>query len=134
MQKINPGTLTMSLPVSQIVVTSPAKLAFISGQVALNAEGELIGPNDYVAQARQVFMNLKLTIEAAGGSAEHVTQMRIHVVNHRPELANIVFQAGAEVFGSEWPSTASTFLGVQALAFPEWIIEVDAIVALPQQN
>ncbi|EFU40461.1 translation initiation inhibitor [Paenibacillus vortex V453] len=120
----------MSLPVSQIVVTSPAKLAFISGQVALNAEGELIGPNDY----GQVFMNLKLTIEAAGGSAEHVTQMRIHVVNHGPELANIVFQAGAEVFGSEWPLTASTFLGVQAIAFPEWLIEVDAIVALPQQN
>lgn len=124
----------MSLPISQIVVTSSAKLAFISGQVALNAEGELIGPNDYVAQARQVFMNLKLAIEAAGGSAEYVTQMRIHVVNHRPELANIVFQAGAEVFGSEWPLTASAFLGVQALAFPEWLIEVDAIVALPQQN
>ena len=107
MQKINPSTLTDVVTglISQIVITSPSSLAFISGQVALNAKGELVGPDDYAAQARQVFANVKLAIEAAGGSAEQVAQMRIYVVNHRPELADIVFKAGFEVFGSEWPLT-----------------------------
>ncbi|SFE48416.1 Endoribonuclease L-PSP [Paenibacillus algorifonticola] len=82
-------------------------------------------------QAVQVFKNIKLAMVAAGAGPEHMVQMKIHVVNHRPELIEDVFKAGALVFGPEWPITASTYLGVQSLGLPEWLIEVDAIVALP---
>ncbi|MDP4097831.1 RidA family protein [Paenibacillus sp. P96] len=132
MEKINPSTLDrrFSHLITQVVVTPPSSLAFISGQVAVNQEGELIGINDYRQQALQVFKNINLALEAAGAKPEHVVQMKIHVVHHREELVEVIFQAGFEVFGEEWPLTASTLLGVQALGMPDWLIEVDVIAAI----
>ncbi|MFB5267446.1 RidA family protein [Paenibacillus enshidis] len=132
MKKINPSTLDQRFShlITQVVVTPPASLAFISGQVAVNRNGELVGQNDYRQQALQVFKNVNLALEAAGTLPEHVVQMKIHVVNHREELVEVIFQAGFEVFGEEWPLTASTLLGVQALGMPDWLIEVDCIAAI----
>jgi enamine deaminase RidA (YjgF/YER057c/UK114 family) len=132
MKKMNPETLTSTFNtfLSQVVVVSPSKLAFISGQVAVNEQGEFVGGDDYGLQAFQVFKNIKLAIEAAGAGPEHIVQMKIHVVGHRPELVEVIFKSGFDVFGSEWPLTASTYLGVQSLGLPEWLIEVDVIVAL----
>ncbi|MNM08606.1 Endoribonuclease L-PSP [compost metagenome] len=132
MKKINPDTLTSTVTslISQIVVAPVSALAFISGQVALNEKGELIGEGDYGLQARQVFINLKLALEAIAAGPENIVQMKIHVVNHRPELVDSIFKAGFEVFGDQWPLTASTFIGVQALGFEEWLVEVDAIVTV----
>ncbi|MNB74473.1 Endoribonuclease L-PSP [compost metagenome] len=132
MKKINPDTLTSTVTslISQIVVAPVSALAFISGQVALNEKGELIGEGDYGLQARQVFINLKLALDAIAAGPENIVQMKIHVVNHRPELVDSIFKAGFEVFGDQWPLTASTFIGVQALGFEEWLVEVDAIVTV----
>jgi enamine deaminase RidA (YjgF/YER057c/UK114 family) len=60
--------------------------------------------------------------------------MKIHVVNHRPELVDSIFKAGFEVFGNKWPLTASNFIGVQALGFEEWLVEVDAIVSISNEE
>lgn len=132
MKRINPITLTHTVTdlISQIVIIPASPLAFISGQVALNEKGELIGKGDYLLQARQVFANLKLALEAIDTEAKSIVQMRIYVVNHKPELIDSIFQAGFEVFGERWPKTASTFIGVQALAYEEWLIEVDAIASI----
>ncbi|AIQ63709.1 hypothetical protein PSTEL_12070 [Paenibacillus stellifer] len=132
MKKINPDTLTSTVTslITQIVVAPVSELAFISGQVALNEKGELIGEGDYGLQARQVFINLKLALDAIAAGPENIVQMKIHVVNHRPELVDSIFKAGFEVFGDQWPLTASTFIGVQALGFEEWLVEVDAIVTV----
>lgn len=132
MKRLNPDTLTNTVTslISQIVVAPTSSLAFISGQVALNEKGELIGEGDYGLQAKQVFTNLKLALEAITTGPENIVQMKIHVVNHNPGLVDSIFKAGFEVFGDRWPLTASTFLGVQSLAFREWLIEVDAIVSV----
>ncbi|WP_019535890.1 RidA family protein [Paenibacillus ginsengihumi] len=136
MDIINPATLTDAGKklIAQIKVAPASRLAFISGQVALNEKGELVGPGDYRLQAIQVFTNLKLAIEAAGGRPDQVAQMKIYVVKHNAELAKLVFAAGMEVFGPEWPLAASTYLGVESLGLPEWLIEADAIVALPPEG
>ncbi|TYP71893.1 RidA family protein [Paenibacillus methanolicus] len=132
MEKLNPDTLTHTVTslISQIVVVPASPLAFISGQVALNEKGELIGEGDYGRQAKQVFTNLQLALDAIATGPENMVQMKIHVVNHTPDLVDSIFKAGFEVFGDRWPLTASTFIGVQALAFQEWLIEVDAIVCI----
>ncbi|MEO2202996.1 RidA family protein [Paenibacillus pabuli] len=132
MKRINPSTLTQTVTdlISQIVIIPASPLAFISGQVALNEKGELIGKGDYLLQARQVFANLKLALEAIDTEAKSIVQMRIYVVNHKPEWIDSIFQAGFEVFGEGWPKTASTFIGVQALAYEEWLIEVDAMASI----
>ena len=130
--KFNPPTLVPPLLgiYAQTVVTDARRLAFIAGQVALDAGGVLIGANDYAAQARQAFLNLKLALAALPAAPASMVRMTIYVVNHRPELVATVFDAGREVFGEEWPVTASVLIGVQALGMPEWLVEVDGIAAL----
>lgn len=130
--KINPSTLMPPLlgVYAQAVVTDARRLAFISGQVALDVSGGLIGANDYAAQARQAFLNLKNALAAVPAAPDNVVRMTIYVVNHRPELVATIFDAGREVFGDDWPVTASVLIGVQALGMPEWLVEVDAIAAL----
>jgi enamine deaminase RidA (YjgF/YER057c/UK114 family) len=130
--KINPSTLMPPLlgVYAQAVVTDARRLAFIAGQVALDVSGHLIGANDYAAQARQAFLNLKNALAAVPAAPENVVRMTIYVVNHRPELVATIFDAGREVFGDDWPVTASVLIGVQALGMPEWLVEIDAIAAL----
>ncbi|MBW7457073.1 RidA family protein [Paenibacillus sepulcri] len=133
MKRINPGTLTNSVThlISHITVASSSRLAFVSGQVALNEKGELIGKGNYELQVLQVFTNLSYALEALNAGPEHIVQMKIHVVDHQPELVEVIFNAGFQLFGTAWPLTASTYLGVQSLALPDWLIEVDMIVELP---
>lgn len=115
---------------SQVTVVEAGKLAFVSGQVALDAEGKLVGPGDHRRQAEQVFENLKLAVEGIGGRARNIVRMTIYVVRHEESLIGPIFDAGHRVFGDEWPVTASTLLGVETLAMSSWLIEVEAVVAL----
>lgn len=133
MEIVNPKTLTDKVTslISHVVVTSASKLAFISGQVSVDDAGALVGSGDYYAQAIQVFTNLKHALEAVRADPLYIAKMNIFVVNHTPDLIPIIFDAGIHVFGPNWPKTASTYIGVQALADPEWLIEIDAIVTFP---
>ncbi|MCY9589991.1 RidA family protein [Paenibacillus chitinolyticus] len=133
MELLNPKTLTdkVTSVISHVVVTTASKLAFISGQVAVDETGKLMGSGDYRTQAIQAFTNLKYALDAAGADPLQMAKMNIFVVNHRPELVSVIFDAGLQVFGSNWPKTASTYIGVQSLADPAWLIEVDAIVTFP---
>lgn len=130
--KINPATLVPPLLgiYAQAVVADARRLAFIAGQVALDANGVLIGADDYAAQARQAFLNLKNALAALPAASANVVRMTIYVVDHRPDLVITIFDAGREVFGADWPVTSSVLIGVQALGMPEWLVEVDAIAAL----
>jgi enamine deaminase RidA (YjgF/YER057c/UK114 family) len=133
MQKLNPKS--MAPPVlglyAQIAIAPVGRLAFIAGQVALDGQGDLVGGTDYRAQARQCFINIKHAIEALNARPNQIVKMTINVVNHRAELLEPIFAAGHDVFGDEWPVTASMFLGIQTLGLPEWLIEVDSVVSLP---
>jgi enamine deaminase RidA (YjgF/YER057c/UK114 family) len=130
-EKINPDTLAR--PVldlyAQIVVSSAPRLAFISGQVALDERGVLIG-RDHATQARQAFRNLRLALEAVGAQPHDITKMTLYVAGHKPELIDPIFAAGRAEFGAQWPLTASVLIGVQTLGLPEWLIEIDAVAAL----
>lgn len=130
--RINPPELLPPLMdvYAHAVVTEASRLAFIAGQVALNANGELVGEGDHAAQALQVFRNLQHALSGAGASPANVVRMSIYVVDHRPELVPAIFAAGRAVFGDQWPVTSSVLIGVQALGLPGWLVEVDAIAAL----
>lgn len=132
--RINPPTLAppvMGL-YAQIMIAPAGRLAFIAGQVALDRDGTFVGPGDHAAQARQCFINIRDAVAAVGGVPADIVKMTINVVDHRAELIGPIFGAGQEVFGQDWPVTASTLLGVAALGLPEWLVEIDAIVALPE--
>ena len=102
-------------------------LLFISGCVAIDADGKLVGEGDVVAQARQVFANVGLCLGAAGASFADVVKVTTFLtdIEDRAKI-NPVRQ---EVFGHARP--ASTLVEVSALVLPEFLIEVEAVAVLP---
>jgi 2-iminobutanoate/2-iminopropanoate deaminase len=101
---------------------------FLSGIVAVDAEGTLVGGDDVVAQARQVFDNMRAVLAAAGCGFEDVVKVTIFLtdIDERPRI-NPVRQ---EMFGAARP--ASTLVEVPRLAVPDARIEIEAVALIPQ--
>ena len=119
----NPGTYT------HVVKATGQSLVFIAGQVAFDAQGQVVGEGDLRAQAHQVFQNLRTALEAADCGFENVVKLVTYVVNYQPVHRAVL----AEVRPNYLPATnppASTLLGVQALALPQLLIEIDAVAVL----
>ena len=128
---VNPSSLFPSLPhgFSQVVVASGRKMVFISGQTAWDVRKKIVGEDSVLEQARQAFRNLRKAIEAAGGTLKEIVALRIYIVNYQVENANALRTALNEFFSSAKPP-ASTWIGVSALAVPEFLIEIEATAML----
>jgi 2-iminobutanoate/2-iminopropanoate deaminase len=128
---INPNRLFPSLPhgFSQVVIATGRKLVFVSGQTAWDAQNNLIGGDSVLEQARQAFRNLGKAMEAAGGTLKDIVALRIYVVEYQAESGTAVGTAFREFFSSQNPP-ASTWIGVTALADPEFLIEIEATAVL----
>ncbi|MGI9412087.1 MAG: RidA family protein [Hyphomicrobiales bacterium] len=95
-----------------------------SGQVAWDDDRNLVGEGDLAAQAAQSFRNLKKVLAHAGATPGDVVRMRTYVVGHTPDKLAVIGPAIAEFFGDALPA-ANTLVGVEALALPEFLIEVE---------
>jgi enamine deaminase RidA (YjgF/YER057c/UK114 family) len=128
---INPDNLFPSLPhgFSQIVVASGKRMVFISGQTAWDERKNIIGGDSVLEQARQALRNLEKATGAAGGTLKDVVAMRIYVVDYQAECGTAVGIALREFFSTQNPP-ASTWIGVSALADPEFLIEIEATAVL----
>jgi reactive intermediate/imine deaminase len=102
-------------------------LLFVSGVVAVDADGNLVGGDDVVAQARQVLENLGRVLAAAGCGFEDVVKVTIFLtdVDDRPRI-NPLRQ---EMFGQARP--ASTLVEVPRLAVPGAKVEIEAVALVP---
>jgi enamine deaminase RidA (YjgF/YER057c/UK114 family) len=122
---INPDGLTTPEGYTQVIVATGSRLVFVAGQLADDAQGNLVGSGDLAAQARQAFANVGRALAAAGARPEQVVRLTIYVVRHRPEYLPVISEARNTVFGDHKPT--DTLLGVETLAEPGYLIEVDAI-------
>jgi 2-iminobutanoate/2-iminopropanoate deaminase len=124
---LNPNSLFSSLPhgFSQVVIATGRKMVFISGQTAWDARKNIVGGDSVLEQARQAFRNLETAMEAAGGTLKDVVALRIYVVDYQAESGTAVGTALREFFSPQNPP-ASTWIGVSALAVPEFLIEIEA--------
>ncbi len=102
-------------------------LLYVSGIVAVDGDGRLVGGDDVVAQARQVFASMGAVLAAGGCGFQDVVKVTVYLtdVDDRP-LINPVRQ---EVFGSSRP--ASTLVEVSRLAVEGAKVEVEAIAVVP---
>jgi enamine deaminase RidA (YjgF/YER057c/UK114 family) len=128
LQLINPQDLPTPRTYSHVVVATGSKMVFIAGQEPEDALGGLVGPGDLAAQSRQVFANLGRALAAAGTCPVQVAKITIYVVHHRPEYLPVIEQARVELFADHKP--ADTVVGVETLARPGYLIEVDAIAVI----
>jgi enamine deaminase RidA (YjgF/YER057c/UK114 family) len=125
---IQPEDLDHPKTYSHVIVTTGGRMAFIAGQMSDDRNGDLVAPGDLAAQARQVFANLGRALAAAGARPDQVTKITIYVVGHRREYLPVIEEARVALFGDHKPT--DTLLGVETLAAPGYLIEVDAIAVL----
>lgn len=126
MDRFNPEGLAKPAAYSQVVVASGRRTIFVAGQVSQDKQGKLVAPGDFAGQARQVFANLGMALQAAGASPGDVTKLTVFIVNYKPELRPVLGQARAAFLAGS-PPPASTLIGVQALAEPGFLLEIEAI-------
>lgn len=101
---------------------------YVSGQVALDSTGRVVGEGDFRAQAARAFENLRLVLSAARARPTDVVRLTIYVVNYRPEQLAVIRDVGAVFFPSRNPP-ALTVVGVQSLQQDGLLIAVDAIAS-----
>jgi len=127
---INPDTLLKPRGYTHIVtITGPAKMIFISGQVAIDKEGKLVGPGDLKTQIRQASANLKAALEAAGATPADIVKTNTYIVNYKQSDYSAMREARGELFPDGEPP-ASTLIGVTSLAVDGLMVEMEAIAAV----
>ena len=107
-------------------VAKAGNTLFISGQIAKDLNGNLVGKGDIKAQARQIYTNLKNIVEECGGSLGHIVKMTTIITHYdflEPFLAVL-----NEFFTQPYPP--ATLLVVESLASPDLLMEVEVTVVL----
>ena len=128
-ERINPSGLPPAVGYSHVVATSRTRTIYIAGQVGVDETGAVVG-NDHRSQAERALRNLLVALEAAGATIEDVVKLNFLVVDVGPEVMEAIFAAAFAVFGDQLPSPAATLYGVQALAEPDHLFEIDAVAML----
>jgi enamine deaminase RidA (YjgF/YER057c/UK114 family) len=128
-ERLNPATLSRPTGYSHIATVS-GRQAHVSGQVALDPSGALVGAGDLTAQTEQVYANLGAALAAVGASWADVAKVVTYVVGLTPERAAAVRAVRMKHVGPE-PYPASTMVGISALVHPDMLIEIEIVVALP---
>jgi enamine deaminase RidA (YjgF/YER057c/UK114 family) len=111
------------------------RLVCISGQLSVDADGTSIGTGDFDVQMRQVFSNLATVVEAAGGSLADVLKMTTYLVD--PDHIDDFYRVREELFADLFPAgvfPGNTLLVIQRLVRPEFLIEIEAIAAVPAEE
>jgi enamine deaminase RidA (YjgF/YER057c/UK114 family) len=120
---INPGTLA-ALPGFTHAVRVGSTV-YVSGEVALDSMGRLVGAGDLRAQARQAFANLAVVLRIAGAAPGDAAKLTIYVVNYSPRDFTGIREAAPEFFPERNPP-AGIVIGVQSLPLEGLLIAVDA--------
>jgi 2-iminobutanoate/2-iminopropanoate deaminase len=112
------------------VVVNGGKMIFLSGQVGLTKQGEMVGKADFRAQAAQVFTNLRAALAAAGATPKDVVKLNYYVVGLNHDRVLALREVRDQFIDKEHPP-ASTLAGVAALFREDAMIEVEAVAVLP---
>ncbi|MEP7117808.1 MAG: RidA family protein [Acidobacteriota bacterium] len=125
-QRINPPGLSTPTGYAHVVSATGGRTIYISGQVAVDATGQLVGPGDLAAQTRQVFANLAVALEAAGATFNDVVKTNYYMRD--ASQVQVIRDLRARYFTTQLP--ASTLVEVTRLANPGFLIEIEAIAVV----
>jgi enamine deaminase RidA (YjgF/YER057c/UK114 family) len=127
---LNPDGLPRNPAFSNVaVVSGSVRTIYIGGQDAVDAEGNIVGIGDIVAQTEQVLRNLRTALAAAGAGPEHVVKWNIFIVDGQDFRSG--YAAFQRVWGDRPNAPVITAAVVKALARPEFLLEMDAIAVVP---
>jgi enamine deaminase RidA (YjgF/YER057c/UK114 family) len=126
-ERLNPPDLYTSVEYgfSHAVVATGRRTVHCAGQVAWDRNHNLVGEGDVAAQAQQALSNLKAVLAAAGATPADVVRLRTFIVDYSPDKLGAIAPAIGAFYGDALPA-ANTVVGVQALALPGFLIEIEA--------
>jgi enamine deaminase RidA (YjgF/YER057c/UK114 family) len=128
--RINPPELGTPPGYSQVVEVAAGRMIFIAGQTALDSDGNLVGRNDFAAQAAQVFRNLAIALEAGRSTAANLVKLTVFLT----DMSNLgpYREARNRFFASVTPPAAPavTLVEVSKLYGADFMIEIEAIAAV----
>jgi enamine deaminase RidA (YjgF/YER057c/UK114 family) len=128
LERINPADLATPQTYTHVIVATGTRLVFVAGQVAEDGQGNLVGSGDLAVQARQAFDNVGRALDAARARPEQVTKITIFVVGLRHEYLSAIEEGRVALFGDHKP--ADTLVGVETLAHPGCLIEIEAFAVV----
>ncbi len=108
------------------VAEASGRLVFISGMLAKDTQGQIVGVGDPGAQTRQVCENLKAAVEEAGGTLEDICRVDVYIRNM--EHFDAIHAVRREYFSPPLP--ASTMVEVTKMTTPDALIEINAIAVI----
>ena len=116
---------------SQGVVQHEGRVIHVTGQIAWDADNQLVGKNDVEAQARQCLKNIETILAAVGGVLEDVVSMTIYCTHpdqipHISKVRSEFFEAGS--------APVSIFIQAAALVHPDWLVEMVPIAVVPHER
>ena len=102
-------------------------LLFLAGQVAQDQDGNVVGRGDVEAQAVQIFDNLQAVLASAGATLNDVVKLTTYTTNvaYRAKIAEV----RGRYFTTYFPP--NTFVVVASLATPDYLLEIEAVAAVP---
>jgi enamine deaminase RidA (YjgF/YER057c/UK114 family) len=116
---------------SNVASTGQSGVHFVAGQLAVGAGGEVVGVGDFAAQFDRVFNNLEAVLKGMGGDLRSVLKFTTYVTA-RPHIDGFMKKRAA-LFPKIYPDRKfppNTLLIVQGLVKPEFMLEVEAVVAI----
>jgi enamine deaminase RidA (YjgF/YER057c/UK114 family) len=125
---INPEGMHRPTGYTHVVEVTAGRPVYISGQIALDADGDLVGPGDVAAQARQVFENLQAALRSVGAGFEQVVKVTVYLVDatRMPTVRQVRDQ-----YVDPTRPPASTAVEIRRLVRDDLLVEVDAVAILP---
>ncbi len=130
-ERLNPDTLYDSVQYgfSHATLQDGGRTLHLAGQVAWDRDCAIVGGGDLAAQTRQALANIRAVLAAAGATPANIVRLRTYVVDHEPSKLGVVTgEIMAFLDGAVPPP--NTFIGVQALALPDFLVEIEATAAL----
>ena len=126
----NPKALPPPVGYSHVAKVNKGTIVYIAGQVSSDASGKLIGEGDFETQVEQVFRNLKIAVEAAGGTLADIVKLNTYLVAEVDQAGVPKLRAIRDRYLNAEKPPASTLVVVTRLARPGWLIEIEAVAAI----
>jgi enamine deaminase RidA (YjgF/YER057c/UK114 family) len=127
---LSPKTLTPPVGYSHIAKAGGGTTVYLAGQVSSDGAGELIGEGNFEAQVEQIFANLKIAVEAAGGTMADIVKLNYYLVAEVDQANVPKLRPIRDRYINVENPPASTFVVVSRLMRSGWLIEIEAIAAL----
>jgi enamine deaminase RidA (YjgF/YER057c/UK114 family) len=122
------GSLYRGVPYDYSAVAPPGAVLFTAGACPLDVDGRVAAPGDHREQARIALANLLTVLTAHEAGPEHLVRTTIYVVGDRDDLVQAWHTIASGLAPFRPPST---LVGVTVLGYPDQLVEIDGVAALP---